>query len=394
MIVKKSWPLFFILFSFVAAVLAGAETQDTQVPALMVFYSPSCHRCIQAKNEFLPKIESEFAGKLKVEYRDISEIENYSLLMALEEKYKAKDKENIFPVFYIRGRFLNGDQDFKNELRGFIAAALNRPALKEQSLAKADIMARFKSFKPLAIAGAGLVDGINPCAFTVIVFFMSFLALQGYRKRELIIIGLSFIFAVFLTYILIGLGIFGFLYSLKGFWALARAFNLLLGIFCIILGLICLYDFFKFRKTKDAEDMLLKLPQAVRNQIHKIIGLHYRLNKASAPQATGPGRHILSLFLGAMATGFLVSILEAVCTGQLYLPTIAFVLRTSGFKLKAMAYLLLYNLMFIAPLFLIFLFSLLGVTSQQFSQIFKKHVLSVKILMAVLFLGLGLFLIR
>jgi hypothetical protein len=160
------------------------------------------------------------------------------------------------------------------------------------------------------------------------------------------------------------------------------------------LGLICLYDFFKFRKTKDAEDMLLKLPQAVRNQIHKIIGLHYRLNKASAPQATGPGRHILSLFLGAMATGFLVSILEAVCTGQLYLPTIAFVLRTSGFKLKAMAYLLLYNLMFIAPLFLIFLFSLLGVTSQQFSQIFKKHVLSVKILMAVLFLGLGLFLIR
>jgi len=46
-------------------------------------------------------------------------------------------------------------------------------------LAGIDLAEHFRSFKTLAIVVAGLIDGINPCAFTVIVFFVSFLAFQG-----------------------------------------------------------------------------------------------------------------------------------------------------------------------------------------------------------------------
>ena len=49
--------------------------------------------------------------------------------------------------------------------------------------------------------------------------------------------------------------------------------------------------------------------------------------------------------------------------------------------------------MFIVPLFIIFLFALWGVTSEQFSRILRKHLSSIKILMAVLFFGLGIFLL-
>ena len=97
--------------------------------------------------------------------------------------------------------------------------------------------------------------------------------------------------------------------------------------------------------------------------------------------------------LSAFISGFLVSLLEAVCTGQMYLPTIAFVLKASSFKLQALGYLLLYNIMFIVPLVVIFVFALMGTTSAEFTSFLKKHLGVIKIFMAVLFFSLGIFLI-
>lgn len=356
---------------------------------LIVFYSPGCHKCIQVKNELIPDIEKEFKGLIEIEYRDTSNIEDYTFLLGLKEKYKAK-VEIILPVFYLEGNFLNGRGEIKNNLEPFIAKSLNRPG-EEGRLPAIDLVTHFKNFPPLAVISAGLIDGINPCAFTVIVFFISFLALQGYRKRELIIIGLSFIFAVFVTYILIGIGIFNFLYYLKGFLLVKRIVNLSVGIFSIGLGILAIHDLFRFKETKDTEGLILQLPQIVKNRIHSLIGLHYRKSKEPQGQIKRP--HILRLLVSALITGFLISILEAVCTGQVYLPTIVFVLKTSTLKLQAFAQLLLYNLMFIIPLLAIFLFALLGVTSEEFSKFFKKHLALTKILLSVLFFALGLFLI-
>jgi cytochrome c biogenesis protein CcdA len=95
----------------------------------------------------------------------------------------------------------------------------------------------------------------------------------------------------------------------------------------------------------------------------------------------------------ALVAGFLVSLLEAVCTGQVYLPTISFVLKSTTLKFQALAYLLLYNIMFIAPLVVIFALALLGTSSQQFSDFLKKRLGVIKILMAVLFFALGIYLL-
>jgi len=361
-----------------------------ETPKLLVFHSPGCHRCLEVKKNILPQVEKEFEGSINIHYYDITDIKNYAFMFGLKEKYD-KDFELALPVFFINGRLINGKGDVKNNLELAIYASLGETH-KENGGLKVDLVSRFKGFSPFAIAGAGLTDGINPCAFTVIVFFISFLALQGYRKLELIIIGFSFIFSVFCTYLLIGLGIFNFLYQLEGFWALARAFNILIGIFSLILGALAVYDLVKFNKDKNPEGLFLQLPRAVKNQIHSIIGAHYRKTKdadTQKPVVLRLGRLILS----ALITGFLVSLLEAVCTGQLYLPTIAFILKTTSLKLKAFTYLALYNIMFIVPLFIIFLFALLGVTSQQFAEFIRKHMTGIKALMAVVFIALGVLLI-
>ena len=168
-------------------------------------------------------------------------------------------------------------------------------------------------------------------------------------------------------------------------------FNLTVGILSIILGVLAVYDFFKFKRTAQTEGLLLQLPQAVKNRIHSLISSHYRRTKEENGKTLK--LHILRLALSALIVGFLVSILEAVCTGQVYLPTITFVLKITRFKLQALGYLVLYNIMFIVPLFIIFLFALLGVTSEQFSRILKKHLSAMKILMAILFFSLGIFLL-
>ncbi|MDP2937685.1 MAG: hypothetical protein Q8N72_00340 [Candidatus Omnitrophota bacterium] len=379
-----------ILICLASFISAYSQTQAHENNNLIIFHSPTCRKCIEAKAKIIPDIEKEFAGKVRTEYRDITDIENFKLLLSLKEKY-GSTIENIWPVFYFNGHFLNARGKIKNGLRVLISESLSQKPEGKQGLPSIDLIAYFRTFEPFAVISAGLIDGINPCAFTVIVFFISFLSLQGYKRGELIIIGLAFIFAVFITYLAIGLGLFGFLYKISGFWLISRIFNLTVGILSIILGILALYDFFKFKRTAQTEGLLLQLPQAVKNQIHSLIGLHYRRTKEEGGKALKV--HILRLALSALIVGFLVSILEAVCTGQVYLPTITFVLKATHLKLQALGYLILYNVMFIVPLFIIFLFALLGVTSEQFSRLLKRHLSAIKILMAILFFGLGIFLI-
>ncbi|MCK9604239.1 MAG: hypothetical protein M0R66_07775 [Candidatus Omnitrophica bacterium] len=357
------------------------------LPRLLFFYSENCHSCHKVRHEIMPVIEKEFFDKIIIEYLNNADIDNYKLMLALKDKYN--NPRSGVPVIFIGETVLVGYDQIKEKLKNVINDTLEKRKIIElDKLPGIDLVKHFLSFGALAIIIAGLIDGINPCAFTVIVFFISFLAFQGYRKRELVIIGLSFIFAVFLTYVLVGLGIFRFLYALRGFYFITKGVYYLVAIFCFTLGVFALYDVWLFRKTGKTEGMALQLPGVVKKKIQAIIGMHYR--KPAQDRTEGaPSRHFSRLIVSALFTGFLVSLLEAVCTGQLYLPTITFVLKEASLRLRAFGYLLLYNLMFIVPLLVILSLALFGATSEDFALFVKKHMITIKISMVILFFGLG-----
>jgi cytochrome c biogenesis protein CcdA len=404
--------IFFItIFSILSAffVISGQCRQDSKAleslgapiiePAkqsgsttLIFFYSPTCYECIQTKNEVMPFIEKQFKGRLVVEYKNVEIVENYKLLLSLQEKHKVKGT-GFFPVFYLENEFLNIESEprqMRTALSDRIEHFLRLPVKKEnKALPSVDLVKRFEKFTPFAIISVGLLDGVNPCAITVIVFFMSFLAMRGYRKREIVLIGLLFIFSVYLTYVLIGLGTLEFIYRIQGFWFIAKIVNIAVGIFSIVMGFAAIYDYIAYTKTQETDGLILQLPKPLTERIHKIIRRNYNPQEQSAKDK----KPMLKLAAAALVTGFLVSILEAVCVVKIYLPTIIFILKTTGLKLKAVAYLLLYNLLFIIPLIAIFFFALAGTTSGQFSAVLKKHMGALKILMAILFIGLGIFLI-
>jgi len=170
-----------------------------------------------------------------------------------------------------------------------------------------------------------------------------------------------------------------------------RILNIGIGIITFFLGAAAVYDIFHFLKSGSAEGMILQLPAPVKRQIHKVIGMAYRRRPDTA--VTQPRIHPARLALTAFITGCLVSLLEAVCTGQVYVPTIAFVLKSSSFRLQAAAYLILYNIMFIIPLVVILGFALAGVSSGQFSKFLHRHFVAVKTALACMFFLFAFFLI-
>ena len=235
------------------------------------------------------------------------------------------------------------------------------------------------------IAGAGLIDGINPCAFAVIVFFISFLSVYKYTRREMIVVGTAYCTAVFFAYVLLGLGTFKFLYAMQGFYYVMWAVKAGTVLLCAVFLALSIYDFVHYARTKDASGLALQLPAKYKTFIHKVMHAFLKDRQKS----------VWRLGLAAAAVGFIVSMVEAVCTGQVYLPTIVVVLKEAGEHFwRAAGYLLFYNLMFIVPLAAVFLLALAGYESKTFGGWLKKHLGLTKILMCLVFLVLLAVLIK
>src|SRR5680860_95998 len=56
---------------------------------------------------------------------------------------------------------------------------------------------------------SGFLDGINPCAFAVLLFFISFLFTLKRTKKDIWKTGVVYIFSIFLAYLAIGFGLVG-----------------------------------------------------------------------------------------------------------------------------------------------------------------------------------------
>ncbi|MDD4954618.1 MAG: hypothetical protein PHP17_01065 [Candidatus Omnitrophica bacterium] len=346
---------------------------------VIVFYSVHCKICMELEKEFLPPIKEKYKGK--VIWEELETSNNSANLMKLVTlSVRLRNDDGYVPSVLVGDQLLIGKEEIKTKLVNSIEETLKAKA-GPLGFLKVDLLQVFKKISIFTVIISGLIDGINPCAFAVIVFFVSFLAVYGYRRREIIYVGTSYCFAVFLTYLLIGLGFFNFLYSLTNFYSVIKIFYYFIAAFCFILSALALYDFFKFKRTKQTDGMVLQLPHFFKKRINEIIGRHLRKKQDEGA---------LSLAVSAFVVGFFVSLLEGACTGQVYLPTIVLILKNTNMRAIAFSYLVIYNLMFILPLVVIFALSLLGFSSQKFNNFLKDNMGGIKFLMFLLFLLLGL----
>jgi len=356
----------------------GYSASDKKLEVFL-FFSPHCGACIKLKKEFLPHIIDKYKDTVEIVYLDTTDENNLAAFMSIFEKYE--QKKAMTPAVAIGNDLIAGRQEIEEKLEILIDKYLKHQTLFSIPLATKDIRKFFEGITIPTLIWAGLLDGINPCAFAVIVFLISFLGVYGYNKKEMLIIGIFYTLSVFITYVLIGIGIFKFLYSLERFYVAMKVFYYSVSGFCFILFCFALFDYLKFKKTKETSGLLLQLPNFLKKKINLVIGAQLRGKK---------NVRYLELCCIAMLVGMVVSLLEAACTGQVYLPTIALVLKSQQLQVRAFSYLLLYNLMFIMPLIVVFAVVLCGVTSKQLNNLLKNNLGLVKILMALLFLTFSL----
>jgi hypothetical protein len=247
------------------------------------------------------------------------------------------------------------------------------PTPEEIKKAEGSIVQRFKSLGILTIISAGLLDGLNPCAFATLIFFVSYLTFVGRKKREILWVGLGFSAAVFTTYLLIGFGILSFIQHFSFLPLFSKIVYILTIAFALVLGILSLYDYIQLKRGRPSE-MKLQLPDFLKKRIHQTIR-----------EESKSTRYLLA----AVAAGFIVSLLEFTCTGQVYLPTILFVTNIPSLRANAISYLILYNLMFIIPLLIIFGVVYWGVTSEQLASFLKKRASSIKLFTSLLFFALA-----
>jgi cytochrome c biogenesis protein CcdA len=92
------------------------------------------------------------------------------------------------------------------------------------------------------VIGAAAIDSINPCAIGVLILMVSVILGQGGSTRKLLVTGGAFILAIFLTYLIAGLGLIYFFSTIP--IVLAEYLSIGVGALVITAGLLEIKDFF------------------------------------------------------------------------------------------------------------------------------------------------------
>lgn len=250
--------------------------------------------------------------------------------------------------------------------------------------------ASVRRFTLPAVVAAGFVDGFNPCAFTIVIILAGILAVGGRRRVARLVGGSAFCLGSFLTYMLMGLGLLRALRYLAPL-ALARDLVMIgLALSLFILALLSFRDAWRYRRTGDFRTITLQLPDRVKKLIRLVADGCW-----NGGDSDGNKSRLISVGLitvTSLGCGFLVTLMDALCTGQIYVPVLALISREPG-AAKALGYLTVYNLAFIAPLITIFVLAALGADSTRMQVWSKRNVVPSKIGLGILFALLGVLVI-
>ena len=211
-----------------------------------------------------------------------------------------------------------------------------------------------------AVIVTGLVDSINPCAFAVILLLLAFLFTLRQSRGRILKLGLVYIGMIFLVYFAIGLGILQAVRFTDDPHFVARAGSWLL----IGLGVINLIEYF-FPKFP----IKLHMPKLAGARTNELI-----------KQATLPA---------TIGAGFLVGLCTFPCSGGIYVSIITLLnaKTTLGWGL---AYLGLYNVLFVLPLIVILLAVGNRVAAKAWAHWEREHALQIRLWYGVIMVVLGI----
>jgi hypothetical protein len=319
--------------------------------------------------------------------RDMSNPKVKELREMLDEVYlKDKSQFGKVPAVLIGKELFIGYKEIKENLLSLLQSTLKERQGDAKSL-NDRIGLFFKKMKffivpalgehlfPIVLV-SGLIDGINPCSLTLLIFLISFLSVTKKIKRDILSIGSGFTIGTFVVYFGIGVGLFHIVSSMV-FASMLRWFYLILGIILLIFGVLSLVDIYYIKRDEESR-VKLQLPRRFKIETHNIIRFY----------TTHSGDF---KFITGAVIGSLTSFIEFACTGQIYLPVVSLI--KDQVKSQFLLYLFSYNIMFIVPLLVLVMASSFWVSSKQVNNFLLKNLVFTKTLTAILFFILAIYML-
>lgn len=315
-------------------ILSTARSVETEKKTcVFYFYGQGCLSCAET-SPFIDKIAKKYPVNL-YKYEIWHNETNRELFFKFCDVYCINEK--LVPIVFIGDKSLVGVESIKDNLEKEIINCVNNICpCPEEKIKNVTVVPKTVITVPILISAA-LIDSINPCAFAVLIFLLTYLIALGSRKK-ILVVGFGYIVMVFITYFLTGLGLFATVQTI----GISVIFYRVAAVISIVAGIINVKDFFFYGKG-----FSLEIPKSRKPMIEKYI------HRASLP--------------AALILGFLVSMFELPCTGGAYLAILS-MLANSMTRMTAIPYLFFYNVIFVLPLFVILILMMKGSSAERMEK--------------------------
>jgi len=344
------------LYSVLFLLLAFSKLGDVYGASnIYFFYGRGCPHCVQVENFFE---DNNLFTKYPIEKKEVySDRDNAVLYTNVMEALNVPDSQRGVPTVVIGTTVLIGDTQIISNFMNEANKLLGSPS--EGKVTRVEKEDKFMDLTFPVVIAASLVDAINPCAFAVLIVLMTTILVGGDSKKALKS-GAAFASSIFISYLLMGLG----LYKALEVGGLSGVFYKTIGWLAIFLGLFNLKDWLWYGKG-----FLMEVPVSWRPKLKSLI------NSVTTPY-------------GAFGIGFLVSLFLLPCTSGPYIVILG-MLAKKALQIRAIFYLVLYNLIFVSPMVLISWAVYKGFDPAKAEDIRKKHLKTLHLVAGLVMLGMG-----
>ena len=325
----------------VAAVAAAAPT------TLLLFHEIGCSHCAHTES-FIESIHPDYPD-LEILHYEIHEPDALDLLPKLLEAYGVS--EGAVPIAFVGdvcfvGGVFHGleeepiapigrgeDLALERAIRIATESGAASPLTRIDKSSNASLA---ENLTIPAVVLAAAADSVNPCTFAVLVLLLGTLlmAQRSGSKGLVLKAGFAFTLAVFISYFLMGIGIFSAIQAA----GVQRPFIMAVSSLAILLGLWNMKDYFAYGKW-----FTIEVPKRWRPTVKRL----------TASVVSVPG----AFFVGILDSLFLLP-----CSSGPYIAILALLTKTTTHRVGIL-YLLLYNFIFVLPLIAITLAVHFGFTT-------------------------------
>ena len=356
--------LAFIFFIFLIGLVSISNSANGQYPYevdIFAFYGQGCSHC-GSLLKFLEGIQEDYPN-LNIEKHEVYfNEENRELFEQIANAYGIS--MGGVPTTFINDKsFVGFSQSIGEDIKSEINICSNKQCISPLYKKEQEGSITPQTLTISAVIAAAAVDAINPCAFAVLIILLTTVLTAG-KKKKALLSGLAFSSAIFISYFLMGLG----LYAAINATGISHTFYTIVAILAIIIGLFNLKDYLWYGKW-----FKMEVPDSWRPNLQKLIrGI------TSTP--------------GAFFMGFVVSLFLLPCTSGPYIVILG-LLAKAATKYYAILLLLLYNSIFIMPMLIITWAISSGLTTTEKAEAWRRKKLKVLHLIAgiiILLLGIGM----